>query len=60
MQRTNSIKETHLAKLRILRDEIAREHNLKQRKVKALRNAEQMELNWELEKLGVRPLKGRR
>lgn len=58
--RQQSIKEQHLAKLRTLRDEIARDHNIQQRKAKALRNAEQMELNWELEKLGVRPLKGRR
>ena len=60
MQRTQSIKEQHLAKLRILRDEIARDNGLKARKAKAIRNAEQMELNWELEKLGIRPLKGRR
>lgn len=57
---TSSIKEQHRAKLRLLRDEIAHENNIKERKVKALKNAEQMELNWELMKLGVRPLKGRR
>jgi len=55
-----SIKEIHRAKLRVLRDEIARDNNIQDRKAKALRNAEQMELQWELVKLGVRPLKNRR
>jgi hypothetical protein len=61
MQRNQtSIKEIHRAKLRVLRDEIARDNNIQDRKAKALRNAEQMELQWELVKLGVRPLKNRR
>lgn len=61
MQRNQtSIKEIHRAKLRVLRDEIARDNNIQERKAKALRNAEQMELQWELVKLGVRPLKNRR
>jgi len=61
MQRNQtSIKEIHRAKLRVLRDEIARDNNIQDRKAKALRNAEQMEMQWELVKLGVRPLKNRR
>lgn len=61
MQRNQtSIKEIHRAKLRVLRDEIALDNNIQDRKAKALRNAEQMELQWELVKLGVRPLKNRR
>ena len=60
MQRQLSIKEIHRAKLRILRDEIARDNNIRERKAEALRKAEQMELQWELVKLGVRPLKTRR
>ena len=61
MQRNQtSIKEIHRAKLRVLRDEIARDNNIQDRKAKALRNAEQMELKWELEIIGVKPLKARR
>lgn len=57
MQRTTSIKEIHRAKLRVLRDEIAKENGIRERRAEALRKAEQMEMQWELVKLGVRPLK---
>lgn len=60
MIRNTSIKEFHRAKLRELRDAIARENNLHERKAQALRKAEQMELKWELEVIGVKPLKARR
>lgn len=60
MQRNQSIKEIHRAKLRLLRDEIARDNQLLERKAKALRKAEQMELTWELETFNVRPLKSKR
>ena len=58
--RQQSIKELHRAKLRVLRDDIARENNLRERKAEAIRKAEQMELKWELEVIGVKPLKARR
>ena len=61
MQRNQtSIKEIHRAKLRVLRDEIARDNQLLERKAKALRRAEDDDLNWELVKLGIKPLRQRR
>lgn len=53
----NSIKEIHLAKLRILRDEFAERAKTNERKAKAIRNAEEAEMTWELVKLGVKPLR---
>lgn len=53
----NSIKEVNLAKLRILRDEFAERAKSNERKAKAIRNAEQAEVTWELVKLGVKPLR---
>lgn len=55
-----TIKEIHLKKLRILRDEIARDIRDNERKAKALRHAEECEMSWELVKLGARPLRQRR
>ena len=55
-----TIKEIHLAKLRVLQDEIAREVKDNERKAKALRHAEECDMNWELVKLGVRPIRQRR
>ncbi len=55
-----SIKEIHLAKLRILRDEFAQKAKEDERKAKALRRAEDDDLNWELVKLGIKPLRQRR
>jgi len=55
--RKTSIKEIHLAKLRILRDEFAELARNNERKAKAIRNAEQAEVTWELVKLGIKPLR---
>ncbi len=55
-----TIKEIHLAKLRILRDEFAQKAKEDERKAKALRRAEDDDLNWELVKLGIKPLRQRR
>ena len=55
--RNTSIKEIHLAKLRILRDEFAERAKSNERKAKAIRNAEQAEATWELVKLGIKPLR---
>ena len=55
-----SIKEIHLAKLRILRDEFAQKAKEDERKAKALRRAEDDDMNWELVKLGIKPLRQRR
>lgn len=52
-----SIKEIHLAKLRILRDEFAERAKHSNRKAQAIRKAEQDEMTWELVKLGVKPLR---
>lgn len=56
----NTIKEINLAKLRILRDEFAERAKSNERKAKAIRNAEQDEMTWELVKMGVKPLRQRR
>jgi hypothetical protein len=55
-----SIKEINLAKLRVLRDEIARDQRDNERRAKAIRRAEEAEMTWEMVKLGVRPLSQRR
>lgn len=55
-----SIKEIHLAKLRILRDEFAQKAKEDERKAKALRRAEDDDMNWELVKLGIKPLRQKR
>jgi hypothetical protein len=52
-----TVKEIHLAKLRILRDEFAEIARNNERKAKAIRKAEQAEVTWELVKLGVKPLR---
>ena len=53
----NSLKEINLAKLRILRDEFAERAKNNERKAKAIRNAEQDEMTWEMVKLGIKPLR---
>jgi hypothetical protein len=55
--RHTSIKEVNLAKLRILRDEFAKQARNNERKAKAIRNAEQAETTWEMVKLGIKPLR---
>ncbi len=55
-----SIKEIHFAKLRVLRDEFAQKAKEDERKAKALRRAEDDDLNWELVKLGIKPLRQKR
>lgn len=55
-----TVKEIHLAKLRVLRDEIAREVKDNARRNEARRRAEECEMSWELVKLGARPLSQRR
>jgi len=57
MNKHTTIKEINLAKLRILRDEFAERAKNNERKAKAIRNAEQAEITWELVKLGVKPLR---
>jgi hypothetical protein len=52
-----TVKEIHLAKLRVLRDEFKEIARSNERKAKAIRNAEQAEITWELVKLGVKPLR---
>lgn len=60
MKQSNSIKQIHLAKLRILRDEFAEIARNNTRKAEALRRAERDEMTWEMVKLGARPLSQRR
>lgn len=64
-----SIKEIHLAKLRILRDEFALKAKEDERKAKARDNqrrnearlrAEECDMSWELVKLGIKPLRQKR
>jgi hypothetical protein len=55
--RHTSIKEINLAKLRILRDEFAERAKNNERKAKAIRNAEEAEMTWEMVKLGIKPLR---
>lgn len=58
--RNTSIKEINLAKLRILQEEFRELDKNNERKAKAIRNAEQAEMTWEMVKLGVKPLAQRR
>jgi len=58
--KNTSIKEIHLAKLRIIRNEIVRDQRDNERRAKALRRAEEAEMTWEMVKLGARPLSQRR
>jgi hypothetical protein len=55
-----SIKQFHLAKLAVLKEEIKRDIRDNERRAKALRRAEEAEMTWEMVKLGVRPLSQRR
>jgi hypothetical protein len=57
MNKHTNIKEINLAKLRILQAEFKEIARSNERKAKALRNAEQAEITWELVKLGVKPLR---
>jgi hypothetical protein len=57
IMRHTSIKEINLAKLRILRDEFAERAKNNERKAKAIRNAEEAEMTWEMVKLGIKPLR---
>jgi hypothetical protein len=58
--KNTSIKEINLAKLRVLRDEIARDMRDNARRNEARRRAEEAEMGWELVKLGARPIRQRR
>lgn len=58
--RNTTIKEIHLAKLRILRDEFAQLAKDNTRRNEARRRAEEADMSWELVKLGARPLSQRR
>jgi hypothetical protein len=55
-----SVKEIERAKLRQLRDEMAREQEGKKRRAEALRRAEQDESRWEVYRTGCVPLRGLR
>ena len=55
-----SIKQFHLAKLAVLKEEIKRDIRDNERRAKALRRAEEAEMTWEMVKLGARPLSQRR
>jgi hypothetical protein len=55
--KNTSIKQIHLAKLRVLRDDIARDQRDNERRNEARRRAEQCEMTWELVKLGVKPIR---
>jgi hypothetical protein len=58
--KNTSIKEIHLAKLRILRDEFAQLAKDNTRRNEARRRAEEADMTWELVKLGVKPMSQRR
>jgi hypothetical protein len=58
--RHTSIKEIHLAKLKVLRDEFAQLAKDNTRRNEARRRAEEADMTWELVKLGVKPLSQRR
>jgi hypothetical protein len=58
--KNTSIKEIHLAKLRILRDEFAEIARNNTRRNEARRRAEEADMTWELVKLGVKPMSQRR
>jgi hypothetical protein len=55
--RHTSIKEIHLAKLAVLQEEFRELAKNNERKAKAIRNAEQAEMTWEMVKLGIKPLR---
>lgn len=57
MNKHTSIKEISLAKLAVLKEEFRELDKSNQRKAKAIRNAEQAEITWELVKLGIKPLR---
>jgi hypothetical protein len=52
-----TVKEINMAKLAALRVELKEITRNNERKAKAIRNAEQAEITWELVKLGVKPLR---
>jgi hypothetical protein len=58
--RNTSIKEIHLAKLKVLRAEFAQLAKDNTRRNEARRRAEEADMTWELVKLGVKPLSQRR
>lgn len=58
--KNTSIKEIHLAKLRILRAEFAELAKSNERRDKARRRAEEADMTWEMVKLGVKPMHQRR
>jgi hypothetical protein len=58
--KNTSIKEIHLAKLKVLRDEFAQIAKDNTRRNEARRRAEEADMTWELVKLGVKPISQRR
>ena len=58
--KNTSIKEIHLAKLRVLRAEFADLAKDNTRRNEARRRAEEHGMTWELVKLGVKPIHQRR
>lgn len=57
MHKHTSIKQVHLAKLKVLRDEIAKDVRDNKRRAQALRRAEECEASWEIIKAGAKPLR---
>jgi len=58
--KNTSIKEIHLAKLKVLRNEFAEIAKNNTRRDAARRRAEEADMAWELVKLGVKPIAQRR
>lgn len=58
--KNTSIKEIHLAKLKVLRAEFKERAESNHRRAEAIRKAEEAEMSWEMVKLGARPLRQRR
>jgi len=52
-----TVKEINMAKLAALRVELKEMTRNNERKAKAIRNAEEAEITWELVKLGIKPLR---
>ena len=52
-----TVNEINMAKLAALRVELKEMTRNNERKAKAIRNAEEAEITWELVKLGVKPLR---
>ena len=52
-----TVREIHLAKLRQLREDIIRDMDDHTKHQRATREAEQRNYNWELAKLGIKPLR---